>query len=159
MKPHAIFMYIPLKSYMGICNSSVSYVAPSKAFVIWFSQNSKFQLPRCCLFSFSLFFLAGQSVLWQHFLGELLFCGNQAILEFCRRVIFNLMNLLAFPSLTMHSGSASFFSFHFFFSKDVYFVLSLAGYSNSLTPFRKVSAFIVFLCVPVMNMMPYLPVW
>lgn len=102
MKPHLILMYIPFKPYLGIFNSSILFMVPSKAFFFWYSQNRKFQLPCCSLF-FSLFFLAGQSVLWQHFLGELLSCGNQAIFKFCRRVIFNFIYLLVILLLTMHS--------------------------------------------------------
>lgn len=91
---HILFWCIYHLSHIWVFfNSSILFMVPSKAFFIWYSQNRKFQLPCCSLF-FSLFFLAGQSVLWQHFLGELLSCGNQAIFKFCRRVIFNFIYLL-----------------------------------------------------------------
>lgn len=150
MKPHLILMYIPFKPYLGIFNSSILFMVPSKAFFIWYSQNRKFQLPCCSLF-FSLFFLAGRSVLWQHFLGELLSCGNQAIFKFCRRVIFNFIYLLVILSLTMHSDWSASISIHGFIVSSAALMPPLLAAVNGLTPFRKDSPLTVLVSNSVMK--------
>lgn len=144
---HILFWCIYHLSHIWVFLTQVSYLwsLPKRfSFDILRIESSS-----CPALAFSfLFFLAGQSVLRQHFLGELLFCGNQAIFKFCGRVIFNFIYLLVILSLTMHSGwSGSIFPW-VFVSSAALMPLLLAAV-NGLTPFRKDSPLTVLVSNPV----------